>query len=110
ENLNERAGTRLFLNRDMAAGSTPERSRLCLETFAQLHAAFWATPPDAREALLPMRLHAHLAPGARARSRALAQAALAPTHRKAPDLFRPEHVALCRLALAKWDRLVDAWY
>jgi hypothetical protein len=110
ENLHERAGTRLFLNRDMAAGSTPERSRLCLETFAKLHAAFWATPAEQRQALLPMRLHAHLAPGARARSRALAQAAIAPTHRKAPDVFRPEHVALCRLALEKWDRLIDAWY
>jgi len=110
ENLNERAGVRLFLNRDMAAGSTPERSRLCLETFARLHAAFWATPADQRDALLPMRLHAHLAKGARARSRALAQAAIEPAHRKAPDVFRPEHVALCRRALEKWDHLIDVWF
>jgi len=110
ENLHERPGTRLFLNRDMAAGSTPERSRLCLETFAKLHAEFWAAPAHEREALLPMRLHAHLAPGARARSRAMAQAAIAPTQRKAPDLFRAEHVEICRLALEKWDALVDAWF
>ena len=110
ENLHERPGTRLFINRDMAAGSTPERSRACLEALARLHAAFWSTPPHERDALLPMRLHAHLAPGARARSRALAEAAIGPCHRKVPDLFRAEHVALCRRALAKWDRLVDAWY
>jgi hypothetical protein len=110
ENLHELSGARLFLNRDMAAGSTPEQSRLCLETFARLHAAFWHTPAHEREALLPMRLHAHLAPGARARSRAMAQAAIGPAHRKAPDVFRAEHVETCRLALAKWDALVDAWY
>ncbi|MBY0276067.1 ecdysteroid 22-kinase family protein, partial [Candidatus Binatia bacterium] len=110
ENLHERPGTRLFLNRDMAAGSTGERAQRCLDAFARLHAAFWSTPADARDALLPLRLHAHLAPGARARSRALAEAAIAPSHRKAPDLFRAEHVALCRRALAQWDRLVDAWY
>lgn len=110
ENLHERAGTRLFLNRDMAAGATREQSRRCLETFARLHAAFWATPAHEREQLLPLRLHAHLAPGARARSRALAQAAIGPTHDKAPDIFGEEQVALCRLAIEKWDRLVDAWY
>jgi hypothetical protein len=110
ENLHERAGMRLFLNRDMAAGSTPERSRLCLEAFAKLHAAFWATPAPDRDALLPMRLHAHLAPGARARSRALAQAAIGPSHRKAPEVFGAEHVALTRRAIEKWDRLVDAWF
>lgn len=110
ENLHERPGTRLFLNRDMAAGSTPERARLCLETFARLHAAFRDTPAHEREALLPLRLHAHLAPGARARSRALLQAAIGPAHRKAPDVFRAEHVAICRRALERWDLLVDAWY
>jgi hypothetical protein len=94
----------------MAAGSTPERSRLCLETFARLHAAFWGTRAHEREALLPMRLHAHLAPGARARSRALAQASIGPAHKKAPDIFGAAHVAICKLALEKWDALVDAWY
>lgn len=110
ENLHERPGTRLFINRDMAAGSTPERARACLEALARLHAAYWRTPAHDRDALLPLRLHAHLAPGARARSRALAEAAIAPCLRKAPDVFRAEHAALCRRALAQWDRLVDAWY
>ena len=44
ENLHERPGTRLFINRDMAAGSTPERSRACLEALARLHATFVSTP------------------------------------------------------------------
>ena len=110
ENLHERPGTQLFINRDMAAGTTPERARRCLETFAALHAGFWRVPRGERDALLPLRLHPHLAPGARARSRALARASIAPTHRKAPDLFGPEHVELCRLAVEKWDAVLDAWY
>jgi Ecdysteroid kinase-like family len=110
ENLHERPGTRLFLNRDMAAGTTPERSRRCLETFAALHAAFWNLPDGEREALLPRRLHSHLAPGARARSRALLRASIAPSHRKAPDVLRAEHVEICRLAIEKWDALVDVWF
>jgi hypothetical protein len=110
ENLHDRPGTRLFINRDMAAGTTPERSRRCLETFAALHAKFWNLSAAEREALLPRRLHSYLAPGARARSRALASAAIAPARRKAPDLLRAEHVELCRLAVEKWDALVDVWF
>jgi len=110
ENLHDRPGTRLFINRDMAAGTTPDRSRRCLETFAALHAAFWNLTRDEREALLPRRLHPHLAPGGRARSRAMASASIAPVHRKAPDLLRPEHVEICRLAVEKWDALVDVWF
>ena len=110
ENLHERPGTRLFLNRDMAAGTTPDRARHCLDTFAALHAAFWGMPESEREALLPRRLHTHLSPGGRARSRAMASASIAPSHRKAPDIFRTEHVEICRLAVEKWDALVDVWF
>lgn len=110
ENLHEQAGARLFLNRDMAGGTTPEIARRCLETFADLHAAFWGMDPAERERVLPTRLHTHLAPGGRARTRAMAEAAIAPTRDRAPDLFRPEHVELCRLAVRKWDALVDAWF
>ncbi|HEX5064740.1 MAG TPA: hypothetical protein VFY49_01380 [Myxococcota bacterium] len=110
ENLHERPGAQLFINRDMAAGTTPERSRRCLETFAALHAAFADLSAGEREALLPWRLHSHLGPGARARSRAILAASIAPAQRKAPDLFGPEHAELCRLAVAKWDRLVDVWF
>jgi aminoglycoside phosphotransferase (APT) family kinase protein len=110
ENLHERPGTRLFVNRDMAAGTTPDRARRCLETFAALHAAFWHLPAGEREALLPRRLHTHLAPGGRARSRAMASASIAPAQRKAPDILRAEHVEICRLAVEKWDALVDVWF
>jgi hypothetical protein len=110
ENLHDRPGTRLFINRDMAAGTTPERSRACLETFAALHAAFAELSTGEREALIPRRLHSHLAPGAPARSRAMLRASIAPTRRKAPDLFGPEHAELCRMAVAKWDALIDVWF
>ena len=110
ENLHERPGTRLFINRDMAAGTTPDRSRRCLESFAALHARFWDLREEEREDLLPRRLHSHLAPGGRARSRALASASIAPARRKAPDILRAEHVEICRLAVEKWDALVDVWF
>jgi hypothetical protein len=110
ENLHDRPGTRLFINRDMAAGTTPEQSRRCLETFAALHAAFWDLPAGERDALLPHRLHGYLAPGASARGRAMARASIAPAQRKAPDLLRPEHVEIIRLAVEKWDAMVEAWF
>jgi hypothetical protein len=110
ENLHDRPGTRLFINRDMAAGTTPEQSRHCLESFAALHAAFWNLPPREREALLPQRLHGYLAPGARARGRTLARASIGPAQRRAPDLLRPEHVEIVRLAVEKWDALVETWF
>src|SRR5262249_34830208 len=35
---------------------------------------------------------------------------IAPARRKAPDILRAEHVRICRMAVAKWDALVDAWF
>ncbi|MBW2289168.1 MAG: phosphotransferase [Deltaproteobacteria bacterium] len=110
ENLQEVPGARLFINRDMAAGTTPDRSRMCLTTLAELHAAFWGWTAEWREALLPTRLHPFLAPGGRAMTRALNAAAIAPAHRAAPDLFGKRHVDVCRLAIEKWDALIEAWY
>jgi aminoglycoside/choline kinase family phosphotransferase len=110
ENLHEESATRLFTNRDMAAGTTVERARLCLETFAELHAAFWNADQTRRETLFPRRLHTYLAPGARRRTRALNAASIAPAHRAAPEVFTAKHAALCRRAVAKWDALIDAWY
>ena len=110
ENLQEVPGARLFINRDMAAGTTPDRSRMCLTTFAELHAAFWGLEAAAREALLPIRLHPFLAPGGRAMTRALNAAAIAPAHKAAPDLFEKRHVEICRLAIEKWDALIASWY
>jgi hypothetical protein len=110
ENLHELQGARLFINRDMAAGTTPERARMCLRTFARLHAAFWDLPLDEREALLPNRLNTYLAPGGREKTRALNAAAIASAHEAAPDIFTQEHVAISRQAIEKWDALMDLWY
>ncbi len=110
ENLGEVAETRMFINRDMAAGTTIERARMCLRTFARLHAEFWGWSGEQREALLPNRLHVYLAPGGRARTRALNAAAISPAHDAAPDLFTTQHVGICRRAIERWDALVDYWY
>ncbi len=110
EDLQALPGVRLFINRDMAAGTSPERARMCLRTFADLHAAWWGRTAEQRESLWPGRLHTYLAPGGRALTRALNSAAIAPAHEAAPDLFTRKHVDLCRLAIAKWDALIDTWY
>ena len=110
ENLTESPETRLFVNRDMAAGTSLERARRCLRTFAELHAAFWGLPHERRDALLPERLHFYLSPGGRSRTLALNAAAIAPAHRAAPGVFKSEHAALCRTAAGKWDAIVDRWY
>ncbi len=110
ENLREIPGIRLFINRDMAAGTTPERARMCLRTFAELHAAFSDLSVTEREAIFPLRLHTYLSPGGPERTRALNESAINPAHAKAPDIFTQEHVALCRMAIEKWDALMEAWY
>ena len=110
ENLQETPGVRLFINRDLAAGTTPDRARMCLSTFAELHAAFWGWTPEEREAVLAAELHTYLAPGGRAMTRALNAAAISPAHKAAPDLFTKHHADLCRLAILKWDALIEAWY
>lgn len=110
ENLHESPGTKLFINRDMAAGTTIERARMCLRTFADLHAEFWAWSKEQRDALLPARLHTYLAPGARELTGALNAAAIAPAHKAAPDIFTAEHAAIARMATDKWDQLIDTWY
>jgi len=110
ENVRELPGARLFINRDMAAGTTPERARMCLETFAALHAAFWGLRPDERERLLPSRFHPYLASGGRERNRALNAAAILPAHRAAPEVLTKRHVDVCRQAIEKWDALLEVWY
>jgi len=110
ENLRDAPGTRLFVNRDMAAGTSLERARMCLRSFAELHAAFWGLAPDEREAIFPARLHTYLAPGGREVTRALNAAAIGPAHRAAPEIFTRRHADLCRHAVSKWGALIDAWY
>ena len=110
ENLGETPGTRLFINRDMAAGTTPERARQCIRTFADLHAAFWGATKEERDRLIPARLHTYLAPGGREMTRALSEAAIGPAHKAAPDILTAEHVAVFRRATKKWDALIEFWY
>jgi hypothetical protein len=43
-------------------------------------------------------------------TRALNSAAISPAHEAAPDLFTQDHMDVCRLAIEKWDALMDAWY
>lgn len=110
ENLHDLEGTTLFLNRDMARGTTVERARRVLRTFAALHAAFHDRPEAERERLLPRRLHPYLAPGGRERMRALNAAAIDRAHRAAPRIFTRAHAAVAQAGIAKWDALMDAWY
>jgi hypothetical protein len=110
ENLRALPGVQLFINRDMAAGTTPERAARALSTLAALHAGFWEWDAPRREALLPTALHPFLPRRRRAISRALLAAAIAPCRSRAPDVFTPEIAALCRRALARWDDLIAYWY
>ncbi len=110
ENLRELPGARLFLDRDMAAGTTPERARLCLSALAELHAAFHGLARDRRDALLPTALHPFLPARRRAVTRALNAAAIEPTRRAAPDLFTPELAALCRRVNERWDDVMAYWH
>ena len=110
ENLNESPGVELFLNRDMAAGTTLERARRCLSAFAELHATFWGWSAAQRDALLPLELHTFLAPRHREATRSMNASAIARAQRAAPDVLTPEHTAICDLAIEKWDTLLDFWY
>ncbi len=110
ENLRELPGVRLFINRDMAAGTTPEQARLCLSAFAEMHAHFHDWSPERRESLLPIAVHPSLTPRKSAITQAMNLAAIVPTQRAAPDLFTPETAELCRRAFARWDDLMDYWY
>lgn len=110
ENLHDLEGATLFINRDMARGTTIERARRVVQTFAALHAAFWGLSEAERERLLPTRIHPYLAPGGRETMRALNASAIDRAHRAAPALFTPRHAAIAHEAIAKWDALMDVWY
>ncbi|MFK7896295.1 MAG: phosphotransferase [Myxococcota bacterium] len=110
ENLHETPGMELFINRDMAAGTTVDRAERVLTTFAELHAHFWDWPEADRDALLPAALNTYLAPRSREMTRALNASALSPALRAAPDLLSPELGETYRRAIKKWDALLDYWY
>lgn len=110
ENLRELPGVRLFINRDMAAGTTPAQARLALSAFAEMHAHFHGWSPERREALLPIAMHPTLIPRKTAITLAMNRAAIRPAQRAAPDLFPPEIADLCRRAFDRWPALMDFWY
>ena len=110
ENVRELPGSRLFENRDMAAGTTPDQARRCLTAFAALHAAFHGWDHARRDELLPLSLHPFLPARQRPVTIALNTMAIDRAHRAAPDIFTADHAATCRRAFANWDALVDFWY
>ncbi|MEZ4334440.1 MAG: phosphotransferase [Myxococcota bacterium] len=110
EDVQALPGALLFINRDMAQGTTLERARRCVESFAALHAGFHGLGEVEREALLPRRLHPYLSAGGRARMRALNAAAIDRAWRAAPDVFTRAHAAIAHEAIAKWDALMRIWY
>lgn len=110
ENLHEIENATLFINRDMARGTTIERARRVVQTFAALHAGFWGLPEAERERLLPRRLHPYLAPGGRETMRALNASAIDRAHRASPAVFTRSHAAIAHAAIEKWDALMDVWY
>lgn len=110
ENLHEIPGARLFLNRDMAEGTTPERASRVLRSFAKMHAAFWNWSPNEREKLLPARFNTFLAPHSREMTRALNASAIAPAMRAAPEILNDRVEKTMREAVQRWDTLLDAWY
>ena len=110
ENLHEIPGARLFLNRDMAAGTDPERAARVLRSFAEMHAAFWGWPEAEREKILPGELNTFTAEHSREMTRTLNAAAIAPAMRAAPDLLTESVGKTYRRAIERWDALLDAWY
>ncbi len=110
ENLHEIPGAELFLNRDMAAGTTPERAARVLRSLAEMHAHFWGRSLQEREKILPAEFNTFTAPKWREVTRALNASALDPARKAAPDLVSERLVETCRLALERWDALLKAWY
>ena len=110
ENLHEIPGSRLFTNRDMAEGTTPERAGRVLKSFAKMHAAFWGWSSAQRDALLPSEFNTFVGPRWREMTRALNASALRPAVRAAPDILGPGIVETFRMAIERWDGLLEAWY
>jgi aminoglycoside/choline kinase family phosphotransferase len=110
ENLHGIPGAELFINRDMAAGTTAERAARVLRSFAEMHAHFWDWPEAEREKLLPAEFNTFTARKWRGVTRALNASALDPARKAAPELVSDRLVETCRLALGRWDAVLEAWY
>lgn len=110
ENLRERPGSRLFVNRDLLQGVDLERAKRCLRALARLHAAFSGRDSQQRERGLPLRLHPFLSPSLAPIMLAVNRLAVAPCHERAPETFDAAAAALYRRALDRWKALCGVWY
>jgi hypothetical protein len=110
ENVAALPGARMFVNADMAAGTTPEQARRCLTAFAELHAAFNDLDRAEREQLLPHSLHPQLAPRKQAAMQTLNRVAVKRAKNNAPELVTPAIATTYERALERWDALLAYWY
>jgi aminoglycoside phosphotransferase (APT) family kinase protein len=110
ENVAALPGARMFVNADMAAGTTPEQARRCLTAFADLHAGFADLDRAQQEHLLPYALHTQLAPNKRAAMQTLNRVAVKRARKNAPDDVTPAIATTYERALDSWDRLLSYWY
>jgi hypothetical protein len=110
ENVAALRGARMFVNADMAAGTTPEQARRCITAFAELHAGMHDLPRTRREQLLPLALHPQLAPKKQAAMQTLNRIAVKRAHANAPDDVMAGVARIYERALDQWDDLLAFWY
>jgi len=110
EDLTQDPGVELFTNRATAAGTTVERARRVLTTFAELHAHFHGWDASRRDALMPLAGHPYLGRRPRRVSFALNAAAIDRCHHAAPEVFTASLAATYRRALDQWDAVLAAWF
>lgn len=110
ENLVEGCDARMFLNRDMAAGTTPERAERVLRCFADLHAHFWGWSRPRRESLLPREFDTYRGKRSRRTTPALNRLALDRAHETAPEFVSESIVETCHFALDRWDAVLEGWF
>jgi len=110
ENLAERPGIFLHVNRELVDGVTQGEAHRCLGALARLHAGFANLSESEREQALPRSLHPFRSPSLRPIMLAVNRLAAKPCHDRAGDLFDTESLGLFRRALSKWDAMENAWY
>jgi len=110
ENVHDLPGALLFINRDMAAGTTIKRARRVLAMFAELHAGFFGWDESRRDALLPLKLHNAFSRSRRLMGQAMNASAIEPCRKNAPEHFTAELAETCWLANRKWEEMHRWWY
>ncbi len=110
EDLSALPGARLFVNTDMAAGTTVAQARLCIAALAEIHAGFQGLDRAGRDRLLPLALHPYLAPTKRAAMRTLNRTAIGKARRNAPEIVTAGVADTYERALDRWDALIAHWY